>query len=174
MKIKEYKCECGCEDFFFKVKGNQTGIYCSSCGKWLKWADKNERNLMNSDNTVENARDAERVHNSIDPKEFGYDPKKPFDFFGVEFPPKDEEAKVVDSTSDEAKVIQLQQALDRAKVLLKATYDLLQKQKDSAIVLNILATTAEWDGTECDGYCLQDDIDNWFLENFDEALSWDD
>lgn len=59
MKIKEYKCGCGCKDFFFKVKGNQTGIYCSSCGKWLKWADKNERNLMNSDNTVENVRDAE-------------------------------------------------------------------------------------------------------------------
>lgn len=160
MKIKNYKCKCGCDNLFFKEKGSQVGIYCSSCGKWLKWADKNERNLMNSDNTVENARDAERVHNSVAPKDFD-------DFFG------DEEAKVVDSTSDEAKVIQLQQALDRAKVLLKATYDLLQKQKDSAIVLNILATTAEWDGTECDGYCLQDDIDNWFLENFDEALSWD-
>lgn len=45
MKIKAYKCECGCNDFFFAKKGNQIGIYCSYCGKWLKWADKNEQNL---------------------------------------------------------------------------------------------------------------------------------
>lgn len=45
MKIKEYKCGCGHDEFFFADKGNQTGIYCSYCGKWLKWADKNEQNL---------------------------------------------------------------------------------------------------------------------------------
>lgn len=45
MKIKDYKCKCEHNDFFFADKGNQTGIYCSYCGKWLKWADKNEQNL---------------------------------------------------------------------------------------------------------------------------------
>lgn len=45
MKIKEYKCGCGHDEFFFADKGNQKGIYCSYCGKWLKWADKNEQNL---------------------------------------------------------------------------------------------------------------------------------
>ncbi len=45
MKIKNYTCKCGCDDFFFKPKGNQMGIYCNKCGKWLKWADKNEQNL---------------------------------------------------------------------------------------------------------------------------------
>ena len=45
MKIKDYKCKCGHNDFFFDDKGNQKGIYCSYCGKWLKWADKDERNL---------------------------------------------------------------------------------------------------------------------------------
>lgn len=45
MKIKEYKCGCGHDEFFFADKGNQTGIYCSYCGKWIKWADKNEQNL---------------------------------------------------------------------------------------------------------------------------------
>ena len=45
MKIKDYKCRCGQDDFFFADKGNQTGIYCSYCGKWLKWADKDEQNL---------------------------------------------------------------------------------------------------------------------------------
>ena len=45
MKIKDYKCKCGRDDFFFANKGNQKGIYCSYCGKWLKWADKDEQNL---------------------------------------------------------------------------------------------------------------------------------
>lgn len=45
MKIKDYKCKCGHNDFFFADKGNQKGIYCTYCGKWLKWADKDEQNL---------------------------------------------------------------------------------------------------------------------------------
>ena len=45
MKIKDNKCKCGHDDFFFADKGNQKGIYCSYCGKWLKWADKDEQNL---------------------------------------------------------------------------------------------------------------------------------
>lgn len=45
MKIKDYRCKCGHNDFFFANKGNQKGIYCSYCGKWFKWADKDEQNL---------------------------------------------------------------------------------------------------------------------------------
>lgn len=45
MKIKDYKCKCGSDDFFFAENGNSIGIYCSYCGKWKKWADKDERNL---------------------------------------------------------------------------------------------------------------------------------
>ena len=45
MKIKDYQCKCGHSDFFFADKGSQKGIYCSYCGKWLKWADKDEQNL---------------------------------------------------------------------------------------------------------------------------------
>lgn len=45
MKIKDYKCKCGHDDFLFADKGNQKGVYCSYCGKWLKWADKDEQNL---------------------------------------------------------------------------------------------------------------------------------
>ena len=45
MKIKDYKCKCGHNDFFFADKGSQKGIYCSYCGKWVKWADKDEQNL---------------------------------------------------------------------------------------------------------------------------------
>ena len=46
MNIKSFKCTCGHDDFFFADKDNQTGIYCSSCGKWFKWADKDEKNLQ--------------------------------------------------------------------------------------------------------------------------------
>ena len=47
MKIKDYKCtKCGRDDFFFqRTHYNATGIYCTYCGRWHKWADKNERNL---------------------------------------------------------------------------------------------------------------------------------
>lgn len=46
MNIKDFKCKCGENDFFFADKGNKKGIYCTYCGKWYKWADKDEQNLM--------------------------------------------------------------------------------------------------------------------------------
>ena len=50
--------------------------------------------------------------------------------------------------------------LDRCRVLLKATYDLLYKQIESPFVLNILEEIVTYDDTDCDGYCLMDDIVN--------------
>jgi len=47
---------------------------------------------------------------------------------------------------------------ERAKILLKAAYDLLHKQTESFYVLNLLTETAVWDGVECDGYCLMEEI----------------
>lgn len=46
----------------------------------------------------------------------------------------------------------------REKILLKAAYDLLHKQTESPYVLNLLSETTTWDGAECDGYCLMEDI----------------
>ncbi len=46
MKIKEYKCKCGSDELFPARKGNHVGIYCCRCGKWLKWANKDEQNLL--------------------------------------------------------------------------------------------------------------------------------
>ena len=62
------------------------------------------------------------------------------------------------------------EALVRAIVLLKATYEMLKKQEESPIVLNILEQTAVWDGVECDGYCLKDEIKDWFEIYFDEEV----
>lgn len=48
MKIKEYKClKCANDSFFFNAKkDNVIGIYCDKCGAFLKWASKDEKNLM--------------------------------------------------------------------------------------------------------------------------------
>ena len=47
MQIEGFNtCKCGSDDFFLHHEGNQFGIYCQKCGKWLKWANKNERNLF--------------------------------------------------------------------------------------------------------------------------------
>jgi hypothetical protein len=54
MRIKDYVCKCGCSDFFFANKGNHKGIYCTACGKRLKWADKNEKNLIDLEDVSKN------------------------------------------------------------------------------------------------------------------------
>lgn len=36
------QCKCGSLDFFMKKQGNNTGLYCSMCGKWQKWMNKDE------------------------------------------------------------------------------------------------------------------------------------
>jgi len=43
---KQYVCEkCGSLELFIKESGSQTGLYCSECGKWIKWLPKNEIEL---------------------------------------------------------------------------------------------------------------------------------
>ena len=53
-KIKDYVCKCGCDEFYgmasyIDKKGGMmvhNGLYCSKCGKWLKWASKDEVKFM--------------------------------------------------------------------------------------------------------------------------------
>ena len=63
MKIKDYRCKCGKDDFFFADKGKQKGIYCSYCGKWLKWADKDEQNLAMKQEPI-----LDKIRAEIEPK----------------------------------------------------------------------------------------------------------
>lgn len=53
---------------------------------------------------------------------------------------------------------------DRSIVLLRAAHTLMKKQHDAPIVLNILAETVDYDGAECDGNCLLNDIEYYFDE----------
>lgn len=49
--------------------------------------------------------------------------------------------------------------VNRAVILLKATYDLLSKQTKSGYVLNMLEQVVYYDDAECDGSCLMNDIE---------------
>lgn len=53
---------------------------------------------------------------------------------------------------------------DRAMVLLKACFSLLNKQKESRFVLNILEQIVAYDESDCDGYCLMEEIDDYLRE----------
>ncbi len=48
--------------------------------------------------------------------------------------------------------------LARAKILLTATSDLLELQKDSEEVLNLLEELVQYDDDDCKGYRLHEDI----------------
>lgn len=54
--------------------------------------------------------------------------------------------------------------LKRADTLLKATYDLLNKQHGNYYGLKLLAEPVYYDGAEGDGNCLLEDIDAWMDE----------
>ena len=55
--------------------------------------------------------------------------------------------------------------LERAKILLIAAKDLLEKQENSGYVLNLLRETIFYDEAECDGSCLKNDIEYWLEES---------
>lgn len=64
----------------------------------------------------------------------------------------------------------LKREYERAKVFVKAAHDLLQKQKDSYYVLDLLAETIFYDDADCDGYCLYEETGEW-LEWQDELIN---
>ena len=44
--MKIFECPtCGSKDVFVEKSGNQTGLYCGDCGKWIKWLTKEEFRL---------------------------------------------------------------------------------------------------------------------------------
>lgn len=47
---------------------------------------------------------------------------------------------------------------DRRAILLRAAYDLLTKCDRSSYVIEVCAETVFYDGTDCDGGCLREDI----------------
>ena len=52
---------------------------------------------------------------------------------------------------------------DRATVLLKAVLEILNKCDAGPYVKDFFENTAFYDGTDCDGYCLKDDIEQFLM-----------
>ena len=45
--MKEFVCpKCNSKDLFTKANGNQIGLYCGDCGKWIKWLSKDESRIF--------------------------------------------------------------------------------------------------------------------------------
>ncbi len=38
--------KCLSSDVFIKTSGNNKGLYCSKCGKWIKWLNKDEFRIV--------------------------------------------------------------------------------------------------------------------------------
>lgn len=49
--------------------------------------------------------------------------------------------------------------IERAILLLSKVVELFDKQDKTIYVLNLLEEIVSYDGVECDGYCLKDDIE---------------
>ncbi len=69
----EFKCnKCGSSNYTTEKHGNNTGLYCSDCGKWHKWLNKDEVRVYSESNTTEeskeNANDLKRIIDQL--KEF--------------------------------------------------------------------------------------------------------
>jgi hypothetical protein len=47
---------------------------------------------------------------------------------------------------------------ERAELLLRAAYDILRQCHESIYVQNVMAVETAYDGVDCDGYCLMNDI----------------
>lgn len=44
--MKIFECsKCGSTDVFVEANGSNTGLYCSDCGKWITWLNKDQLRL---------------------------------------------------------------------------------------------------------------------------------
>lgn len=70
MKLEGFNpCACGCDDFILRQEGSQFGIYCSKCGKWHKWANKNERNLFKGQRGADDLQALREMLEDVNPEE---------------------------------------------------------------------------------------------------------
>lgn len=45
--MKEFECsKCHSKDVFISKSGNNTGLYCGDCGKWITWLNKDQLRLV--------------------------------------------------------------------------------------------------------------------------------
>ena len=44
-RMKIFECKCGSKEVFIEQQGNNCGLYCADCGKWLTWLNKDSKRL---------------------------------------------------------------------------------------------------------------------------------
>lgn len=54
--------------------------------------------------------------------------------------------------------------IERAVTLLKAARNLIKKCDEASYVVNVVSESVFYDGVDCDGYCLMEDIE-YLLED---------
>lgn len=43
----KFQCKkCGSDNVFIQPSGNNTGLYCGDCGKWIQWLNKDQKSLL--------------------------------------------------------------------------------------------------------------------------------
>lgn len=55
MEIQGTKCKCGCSKFYGQSQGPHIGLYCVACGNWIKWANKQEKRIVERENDARTA-----------------------------------------------------------------------------------------------------------------------
>jgi len=68
--INNFVCsKCNGTSTFIKKNNTQTGLYCSDCGKWIKWLGKEEIRLyerqLEMDKMGEKIEEEEKLENSL-------------------------------------------------------------------------------------------------------------
>lgn len=54
----EFKCNrCGSKNYMIRKSCSQTGLYCSDCGKWHKWLNKDEVRIYSELNRTEKSKE---------------------------------------------------------------------------------------------------------------------
>lgn len=51
-----------------------------------------------------------------------------------------------------------QEQQERARTLMQAALDILNKCDEGIYVKNVMEVTAIWDKAKCDGYCLKEEL----------------
>lgn len=79
--------KCGIVKGFIEEKGNQTGLYCNKCGKWIKWLTKDEKRLF-AHNYKSKMTNADRIRSMTDEElaEFLKEVKEDYQWANPDYP----------------------------------------------------------------------------------------
>lgn len=64
--MKVFECpKCHSNDVFIEESGNQIGLYCGDCGKWIKWLTKDEARLVKRQENIMKDKNIQHIIDSM-------------------------------------------------------------------------------------------------------------